>query len=217
MTARTTRPFRSLAAALGLGLAATLAVGAGPAQAAPLGERSLAAVLTSDGNRFDRNARDYDILTEAVLAVVAAKPKSPVALLTDGSVPLTAFIPNDFSFRVLAHDLTGRWYYSEERVLTALVDAVGLDAIENVLLYHVVPGATIDSRTALGANGVALTTAAGPTFTVRVVNRWLPLVRLVDNDRDDVNPFLAPGALDVNKGNKQIAHGIWFVLRPADL
>ena len=37
------------------------------AHAAELGDRSLAAVLTSDGNRFDRNWYDYDIVTEAVL------------------------------------------------------------------------------------------------------------------------------------------------------
>ncbi len=213
-----TRRARVLAASLGLGLAATLTVGAVPASAAEPGTRSLAEVLTSDGNRFDRNALDYDIVTEAVLAVIAAKPGSPVGLLADGSTPLTAFIPNDFSFRVLAHDLTGRWYLSEEKVFAALVRAVGVDAIESVLLYHVVPGATIDSGTALGANGAALTTALdGATFTVRVVDSRLPLVRLKDNDRNDIDPFLAPRALDINAGNRQIAHGIWFVLRPLDL
>ena len=217
MTPRPTRSRRMLAAALGLGLAAALTVTATPAQAAPLGERSLAAVLTSDGNRFDRNSLDYDIVTEAVLAVLAAKPSSPVGLLTDGSVPLTAFIPNDFSFRVLVHDLTGRWYFSEQRVFEALVGAVGVDAVEQVLLYHVVPGATIDSGTALGANGASLSTALGKTFTVRVLSTRLPLVRLVDKDPDDVDPVLDPRALDLNKGNKQIAHGIWFVLRPANL
>ena len=50
------------------------------AQAAP-GETSLAEVLTSDGNRFDRNAKDFDIVTQAALAVIAANPQSPVALL----------------------------------------------------------------------------------------------------------------------------------------
>ncbi len=52
----------------------------------PAGHRSLAAVLTADGNRFDRNWQDYDIVTEAVLAVLAAKPDSPVGLLTKGNV-----------------------------------------------------------------------------------------------------------------------------------
>ena len=88
-----------------LGAAATV-----PAQATsgePTGTRSLAEVLTSDGNTWDRNSRDYDIVTEAVLAVLATKPDSPVGLLADGTVPLTAFIPNDASFRKLAEDITG--------------------------------------------------------------------------------------------------------------
>ena len=58
-----------------LGLAATAGVAAAPAAtAADPGTRSLAAVLTSDGNRFDSNWYDYDIVTEAVLAVLGAKP-----------------------------------------------------------------------------------------------------------------------------------------------
>ena len=57
-----------------------------PAQKA-LGNRSLAKVLTSDGNRFDRNWGDYDIVTEAALAVIKAKPNSPVSVLTKGDGP----------------------------------------------------------------------------------------------------------------------------------
>ena len=39
---------------------------------------------------------------------------------------------------------------------------------------------------------------------------------LSDNDRNDVDPFLIPGKLDIQASNG-IAHGIAFVLRPADL
>ena len=35
---------------------------------------SLAEVLLSDGDTFDRNAYDFDIATQAVLAVLEAKP-----------------------------------------------------------------------------------------------------------------------------------------------
>ena len=38
-----------------------------------------------------------------------------------------------------------------------------------------------------------------------------------DRDTNDVNPFLNPRALDINAGNRQVAHGIVFVLRPFDL
>ena len=86
------------------------------AAATASGTTSLADVLLADGNQFDGNWYDYDIVTEAVLAVLAAKPDSPVGLLTHGDVPLTAFIPNDRAFQVLAADLTGRWYGSETKV-----------------------------------------------------------------------------------------------------
>jgi hypothetical protein len=203
-----------------LGLAATAAVAAAPAATASgtaPGTRSLAAVLTSDGNRFDRNWYDYDIVTEAVLAVLANKPASPVGLLTDGTVPLTAFIPNDRAFQVLAYDLTKKWPTTEEKTFDALVAAAGVDAIEQVLLYHVVPGAAITKKAAVNANGASLTTAQGGTIGVRVYNKYLPIVELRDKDTNDVNPFLNPRALDLNAGNAQIAHGIVFVLRPLDL
>jgi hypothetical protein len=206
--------------ALVAALMATL-VAAPPASAKndrDLGTRSLAEVLTSDGNRFDRNSRDYDLVTEAVLAVLEAKPASPVGVLADGSTPLTAFIPNDFSFKVLTHDLTGRWYRQESRAFEALVGAVGIDAIESVLLYHVVPGQTIDSRDALRSDGARLQTALpGSTVGVDVLSRRFPIVRLRDADSNDVDPFLDVRSLDINKGNRQIAHGIVFVLRPLDL
>jgi hypothetical protein len=201
-----------------LGLATSAVVAAAPAAtAADPGTRSLAAVLTSDGNTFDGNWYDYDIVTEAVLAVLGAKPKSPVGLLTDGTVPLTAFIPNDRAFQVLAYDLTKRWPTTEAKTFAALVDAVGVDAIEQVLLYHVVPGAAITKKAAVNSNGAELTTAQGGTIKVRVYNRYLPIVELRDQDTNDVNPFLNPRALDLNAGNAQVAHGIVFVLRPLDL
>jgi len=202
-----------------VGLAATAAVAAPAATASgtATGTRSLAAVLTSDGNRFDRNWYDYDIVTEAVLAVLAAKPTSPVGLLTDGTVPLTAFIPNDRAFQVLAYDLTKRWPTTEQKTFNALVAAVGVEAIEQVLLYHVVPGAAITKKAAVNANGATLTTAQGGTIGVRVYNKYLPIVELRDKDTNDVNPFLNPRALDINAGNAQIAHGIVIVLRPLDL
>jgi hypothetical protein len=129
---------------------------------------------------------------------------------------VTAFIPNDWSFRRLAQDLTGTRFTTEKQVFNALA-GLGIDTIETVLLYHVVPGATIDSQAALGADGVALTTAQGGTVTVDVIYPKLPIVQLKDQDPDATDPFLDPTALDINKGNRQIAHGIVLVLRPADL
>ena len=42
---------------------------------------------------------DFDITTEAVLAVLAAKPTSPVGVLTKGKVAVTAFVPTDQAIR----------------------------------------------------------------------------------------------------------------------
>lgn len=210
----------TLAATVLMGAAAVAPATADPAAKSPahkpLGNKSLAKVLTSDGDRFDKRWYDYDIVTEAALAVIAAKPDSPVAVLTKGRVPLTAFIPNDWSFRQLATELTGTTFKTEKAVFNALA-GLGIDTVETVLLYHVVPGATIRAKDALRADGVALTTAQGGTFTVDVIYPKLPIVQLQDQDPNATDPFLDPAALDINKGNKQIAHGIVLVLRPADL
>ncbi len=210
---------RAVVALVTTAVAATTAIAAAPAASAatPTGTRSLATVLAADGHSFDRNWYDFDIVDAAVTAVLQAKPTSPVGVLADGSVPLTAFLPNDRAFQVLAADLTHRWYPSESQVFAA-VAGLGIDTVEQVLLYHVVPGATITSRQALRSDGAVLQTALpGATFKVDVLSRWLPIVRLIDADRNDVNPFLVPSKLDLNQGNQQIAHGISFVLRPADL
>lgn len=215
--------FRRTTAALTLALTTALvapaaAQASGSGATGTPGTTSLASVLTADGNQFDRDWYDYDIVTEAVLAVIAADAdaNSPVRLLTDGSVPLTAFIPNDRAFQVLVKDLTGRWVRTESEVFAA-VASLGIDTVEDVLLYHVVPGATITARDALRSNGAQLATALGPAIGVRVPSRFLPIIVLRDQDPDDVDPVVNPFALDINRGNAQIAHGITFVLRPADL
>ena len=72
---------RKLATGIAAASAVALAMGAAPATAAE-GNTSLAAVLAADSNRFDHNGKDFDIVTEAVLAVLAAKPDSAVGALT---------------------------------------------------------------------------------------------------------------------------------------
>jgi hypothetical protein len=215
-------------AALGAGTAVAAAPAASAhGKSSPTGTRSLAEVLGNDlvpGNGLDRNWRDFDIVREAADAVIATKgvDGTPVALLADGTVPLTAFIPDDRAFRVLVHDLTGRWL-SEKKVFATLA-ALPIDTVEAVLLYHVVPGATISSKDVLRlyrapVDDRTLTTAQGGTVEVKVwwPNRRFPVVELRDADRNDANPFLLRSALDVNAGNAQVAHGISRVLRPIDL
>ena len=186
------------------------------ANAKAVGEDSLAALLTSDGDQFDKNSKDFDILTEAALAVVAAKPGSPVALVADGSKRATVFAPTDQAFRILLKDLTGKTVKSEKKVFESLVAAAGVDTIETVLLYHVIAGKTLTSGKVLKANGAKLMTAAGGTVKVKVSKNPLR-VTLVDRDKDSRDPRAVLGSLDLNKGNKQVAHGIDRVLRPINL
>ncbi len=183
------------------------------------GNDSLAGVLTSDGNKFDNNRDDFDILTEAALAVIAAKPDSPVALLADGKTRLTVFAPTDRAFRLLALELADRRIKSEKKVFSTLVELVGVDTIEAVLLYHVVPGATLDSGKVLEANKARLATATGAKLQVRIktTDNGGVKVKLRDKDRNSRNPRAILGSLDINKGNKQIAHAVDRVLRPIDL
>jgi uncharacterized surface protein with fasciclin (FAS1) repeats len=198
-------------------LAATTLAAAPAAAGSATGTRSLAAVLTRDTGGFDRNPRDFDVLTRAVLTVLEAKPSSAVGVLTDGSVALTAFIPTDAAFRELVRDITGAKRLPSERQAFAAVAGLGVDTVESVLLYHVVPGATIYARTALRSDGAALTTALGPTITVDV-RRWSHgwgRLRLIDADTSDRNPRVV--AFNINRGNRQIAHAIDRVLRPIDL
>jgi uncharacterized surface protein with fasciclin (FAS1) repeats len=205
-----------LSCVLAVALATLLATGL-PASATtktPKGTTSLATVLSKDGSGFDRNPYDYDILDNAVTAVLTVKPDSAVAVLADGTVPLTAFLPNDRAFLRLAQDVLGGSYASEQAVFTKLAGALGVATIENVLLYHVVPGATVTYRQALKANGASLPTALEGS-SVRVKVRYRILVQLVDADRNDRNPYVVQPNL--NKGNRQIAHGIDRVLRPVNL
>jgi uncharacterized surface protein with fasciclin (FAS1) repeats len=206
------------ACAIALALATAMAVTL-PANAhtkgspTPAGKSSLAALLAKDGHGFDRNWNDFDIADKAGQTVLKAKPNSAVAVLANGSVALTAFLPTDRAFRRLATDLTGKHYRSESKVFSTLAGALGVDTIESVLLYHVVPGATITYRQARHSDGAVLKTAlAGATIKVDVRCR---AVRLIDNDRDDANPWVVKP--NRNKGNLQIAHGINRVLRPVNL
>ncbi|MCM4077942.1 fasciclin domain-containing protein [Paractinoplanes hotanensis] len=215
---RITRAGRRAAAVATAAIVAS-ALSAAPAAAhgktKPLGTKSLAAVLTADKSGFDRNGYDYDILTAAVLAVLKAKPSSPVKVLADGKTAVTAFIPNDRAFQKLVADIQHSKRLPGEKAAFTAVAGLGINTVESVLLYHVVPGATITRKAALKADGAKLKTAAGSTVKVDVYGHWHKRIALIDADRSDRNPRVI--RFDLNKGNKQIAHGIDRVLRPINL
>ncbi len=201
---------RALAPALALAL--TAAVFAPTPAHAERGEVSLVEVLGADGTKLDRNWNDFDIVEKAAFAVLAEKPDSLVGVLATGDVKLTAFVPTDRAFRRLVHDLTGKWV--SEKQAFAAVAGLGIPTVEAVLLYHVVPGVPVTYRQAKQADGAKLTTAAGSAIKVNVRKGR---VYLVDADKDDLNPRVIFSLRNLNKGNKQIAHGINRVLRPVDL
>jgi uncharacterized surface protein with fasciclin (FAS1) repeats len=197
-------------------LAATATVATGPADAVSASHHqrptSLAEVLAADGHHFDHNWGDFDILDKAVSTVLAAKPDSAVGVLAQPKTELTAFLPTDEAFRDLVETLTGRTPATERRTFRLLADATDVDTIEAVLLYHVVPGLTLDAKKVLASDRAKLPSAQGGTVTVRVRPHS---VRLADADPDVRNPHVV--ATDINKGNPQIAHAIDGVLLPVDL
>ena len=134
-------------------------------------------------------------------------------MLADGKVALTAFLPTDRAFRKLASDLTGKRYTSESAVF-ADVASLGIDTVEAVLLYHVVPGRNGDlppgaalrrggPHHGLGWHGDGGRASAGASSSCRMPTPTTATRR--------------SSGPDINKGNLQIAHGISEVLRPLDL
>jgi uncharacterized surface protein with fasciclin (FAS1) repeats len=187
-----------------------------PAQAQRAGTDSLAALLAADGQKLDKNWNDFDIVEAAVLTVAGEKPDTPLLALTKGKKRLTAFVPTDKAFRKLVADLTGTAPANEKATVKAILATYDVDTIETVLLYHVVSGATLTSDKVVPAakKGTKLTMASGGTVRVKLVKGK---VVLVDKDKDARDARAIPKALDLNKGNRQVAHGIDRVLRPIDL
>ena len=165
-----------------------------------------------DKNRFDHKGNDFDILDAALKAVITADPSSPLTVLGDKTTALTAFLPTDLAFLKFVKDLTGSWPESEKAAFEALA-ALGTDAVESLLLYHVVLGDPLSKKELLAADGTTLVTANGATIGVSVeakkawhksrhVHRWHnangwhkvvhvhkhrcvhSLVTLIDNDPD---------------------------------
>jgi len=109
-------------------LAAALALPAG-ASAKRSGPTIVDTVIAVSGtNLDDGNSADYDILREAVVATGLAPALS-------GQKQYTVFAPNDAAFLKLGLAPT------ESGTVSALVGALGVDGVRQVLLYHVARGA----------------------------------------------------------------------------
>ncbi|MEY2944567.1 MAG: hypothetical protein RL433_249 [Actinomycetota bacterium] len=170
----------------------------------------LTEVLNLSRAGFDDDLGDYDIFTYLFMEVWGAKPLSAVGVISDGYVPLTAFIPTDRAFRKLTTAITGK-VLKNESVIANTVMSLGVKAVEQVLLYHVVLGAPIESPAALQANGAVLTSANDQTFKVNVSGT---VITLVDKDKTRKNAVVLLGKVDINSGHTQVAHGINQVMLP---
>ena len=176
-------------------------------------------ILADADGEFDRDRYDFDIIGEVVKAILdpsneVTSQLGAAAQVVDGGI--TAFLPNDRAFQLLAWDLTGKWIRDESKIIPAILSVVDLQTVNTIVEYHVIAGATIDSAAALQADGVSLTSVMGASFTVDVLNQKRALVRLIDNDRNDWDPFLVRSKLD-NVASNGIWHGISQVLRPIDV
>lgn len=176
----------------------------------PLKSMPLTEVLNLKAASFDTNLGDFDVFTAVFMDVWGTRPMSPVQAISDGNTALTAFVPTDRAFRKLVRQLTGTKLKSEAKIANAVM-SLGAKTVEKVLLYHVVVGDPILSPAALAANGATLSTASGEAFNVQVSGTTITLVDKAPNRPD---AFVLLGKVDINSGNKQVAHGINQVLLP---
>lgn len=170
----------------------------------------LTEVLNLSRAGFDDDLGDYDIFTYLFMEVWGAKPVSAVGVISDGYVSLTAFIPTDRAFRKLTTAITGK-VLKNESVIANTVMSLGVDAVEQVLLYHVVLGAPIESPAVLQACGVVLTSANSQTFKICTTGT---AISLIDNDKTSNDAIVLLGKVDINSGHTQVAHGINQVMLP---
>lgn len=181
---------------------------------APLGtDVSLGSILLADASgpeNRNANGDDYDMLLALVQRVLAGKPDSPVGVLLDPTVALTAFLPDDAAF--LASPLLPGRVSNERAAVSRLTDSFSVDQVEQLLLGHVVLGQTLDSADVAGADGLVLTTAAGTTLTVDV--RADGSIAVVDENTTNRDALLRLDALDINLGQVQVGHTVDRVLQP---
>jgi hypothetical protein len=176
----------------------------------PLNSMPLTEVLDLRYASFDNDFSDFDVFTDLWMRVWGELPESPIQAISQGNTALTAFVPTDRAFQRVVKFLTGKTYKSEARIANAVM-SLGAKNVEKVILYHVVVGDPILSPAALQANGANLNAASGETIGVRVSGTN---IRLVDKSKKHTNALVLLRAVDINKGNKQVAHAISQVMLP---
>lgn len=195
--------------------AATFAATTAPAQSTgqTLGTRSLAKVLAADGHGFDSNWRDFDVYDYFVVRVLAAKPDSAVRILYQGGRRVTAFMPTDGAYRRAAEVIVEHRYNSEARLARAMWRAGGstpaerADTVESFMLYSLVQGRTLTSNNLKALAPTRLKTMQGGYVRIRYHDG---AVFVLDFEKD--SPTARVIVPDINKGNRQVGHGVNTVL-----
>lgn len=210
------------AVATAAAVAAPLALAA-PAQATEGGTTILGVVNSVDryvssenSNGLDRfrwdqrNWYDFDILTAAVVV-----DKTLVGAVTSPATAVTLFAPNDRAFQLLAYDLSGKWLFTEQAVLDAIVGQVkaGKVNLTNVLTYHVVDGKFTKADVVPLIGTPIETENAGHFITVQPPNK-LGQIAI----KDEVDAFRNPTLVrtDIDAGHSVI-HSISRVLIPSNV
>ena len=156
---------------------------------------------------------DQDLTRALVGFVLAERPGSAVGVLADPDAPLTLFAPTDRAWTDLASDVDRlpKPIKGDEAAALRALRALGVDAVEELLLYHVVAGRTLDAADLAALAGTEVATADGRSLTPR------------EDDGEVVLGDLAPGRdghvvdADLNPGAPQQVHVVDGVLLPEKL
>jgi len=152
-------------------------------------------VLTPPANNIVATAAGADMFSILVEAVLAADPAIAEALSNEDAV-FTVFAPTNDAFVDL---LTALGLNS----LNEVVEAIGVEGLSTILLYHVVDACAFSNNL---EDGLSLTTLQGETLTVDLKN--LSLI-----DKSETPSSLVAEGLDILTSNG-IVHTIDKVLLP---
>lgn len=170
-------------------------------------QATIAGIVSESGNEFDSNNQDFDILLEALETADLVEP------LNDANADLTVFAPTDAAFIELAQDFgyegsdEAEAFGAIANALTELGDGDPVPLLQDILLYHVSPGAK--EQTQLQAQAQVDTLLEKASFTVEGNE-------LVDNEPDLTNPSFIGDLANVEAANG-IIQGIDRVLVPIDI
>ncbi|MDP5306671.1 fasciclin domain-containing protein [Paracoccus spongiarum] len=147
---------------------------------------------------------DLAVLLRLSQAVDDAIPSAGLVAALAGADPLTVFAPVNSAFAALARDLGHTGSSDNDAVADFLLAAVGPATLNQVILYHVLPGAQSSGDI---SGQATLATLQGATIATE-----LPVLR--DNEPDLLDPSLI--ATDIRASNG-VVHLIDRVLLPIDL